>query len=510
MIERKIIIALITNTEFLKQIQEEWSDEYLESQTAKLFSRWCWSYFKKYEKAPMRDIEMLYIKQLKKGIDSDLAIEIEEEILPGLSSEYENTTISTQNILDETRAYFVERQIVIHNETIEYHLSKNEIEKAQELVKTFKLKEHVEDEGIELSSPEIYKKLDEAFAVTDECLIEFPGALGEFWNSQLVRGGFVGILAPEKRGKTMLLLEFMMRAYKQGRKVAFFQAGDMTDLQQLVRISIYLSRKPTKEKYCGKQYIPVPDCIKNQADTCDKKIRDSYNSGIDKSEMEIRKSITYDELVQAQKDYPQHKNCYNCAEWRNNKWGTVWLQPVNIPGTLTVTEAKQRFKKFFIESGRQVKISTHANSTLTLSQMDSILDRWELQGFKPDVILLDYPDIMAGDNRLTARDRENEKWKGLRRITQQRNVLLIAPTQADANSYEKDTLGQSNFSEDKRKYAHVTAMYGLNQDAGGREKKLGLMRINSLMVREDEFITSNYVNVLQKLSMGRAFLTSFY
>jgi hypothetical protein len=83
-------------------------------------------------------------------------------------------------------------------------------------------------------------------------------------------------------------------------------------------------------------------------------------------------------------------------------------------------------------------------------------------------------------------------------------------TQADAASYEKNSLGLSNFSEDKRKYGHVTAMYGLNQDVDGREKKIGIMRINEIVVREGEFDTSSQIHVLQNLRRGRPFLYSYY
>ena len=67
-----------------------------------------------------------------------------------------------------------------------------------------------------------------------------------------------------------------------------------------------------------------------------------------------------------------------------------------------------------------------------------------------------------------------------------------------------------NFSEDKRKYAHVTAMYGLNQDPQDREKKIGLMRINEIVVREGDFSNTKEVTVIQNLARGRPFLGSYY
>ena len=96
-----------------------------------------------------------------------------------------------------------------------------------------------------------------------------------------------------------------------------------------------------------------------------------------------------------------------------------------------------------------------------------------------------------------------------RALSQERHALLITATQADAESYKKGRLSLSNFSEDKRKLAHVTAQYGLNQDPQGREKKLGIMRINEIVVREGEFSADNEVYVLQDLAAGRPFLESF-
>jgi len=510
MIERKILIGLITNTRFLKQVQDDWKDEYIESQTAKTMCMWCWEYFRKYKKAPMQEIELVFFKKSKKGLDKDLEQEIAEEILPSLSKEYEKKKTNTKHLLDETRKYFVERQIVLHNETLTALLEKGKVEEVEKVVDGFKLNRFEEDEVLDLSDRKVLKKLDAAFNTENRNLIEFPGALGTFWNDQLVRGGFVGILASEKRGKTFWLLEFMMRAFVQGRNVMFFQAGDMTELQQLMRIAIYLARKSNKEKYCGIQYIPVHDCIYNQTNTCTKKIREvkfGVFTGFTEEEL---KQVKMSDLVQAHKDEPKYRQCYNCSEWRDNRWAVPWVKALRIGDPLTKGEAKKLYHKFLDVTENRIKISTHANGTLTVNKMNAILDKLERHGFKMDVGLIDYMDILAADVKMEFRHQENEKWKGVRRMSQERDALMIAPTQADALSYEKDTLSLKNFSEDKRKYAHVTAMFGLNQDSKGREKKIGVMRINSLLMRDDDFEIANYVNVLQRLQIGRPFLGSYF
>ena len=102
----------------------------------------------------------------------------------------------------------------------------------------------------------------------------------------------------------------------------------------------------------------------------------------------------------------------------------------------------------------------------------------------------------------------------MRNLSQERRQgkqpLVITATQADADSYDKNLLTLKNFSEDKRKYGHCTAMYGLNQDPQGNEKKIGVMRINELVIREGGCDTINVVYVLQNLRRGLPVLGSYY
>lgn len=513
MIERKIIIGLITQTEFLRQIEDKWKSEYIESATARRISEWCWEYFKKYREAPLENIEMIYMRKLKRNrINKDEAEEFETDILPSLSDEYAKKGINITYLLEETKSYFKERKMILHNERLEYLLSKGEVEEAQKEIENFKIindTDSDDENDIDLSDEKVLNEIESAFDTTYQSVIKFPGALGEFWNEQLVRGGFVTILSPEKRGKTYWLLEFMMRAYKQKRKVAFFQAGDMTKKQQLIRICIYLAKKSNLEKYCGIQYIPVIDCVKNQSDHCDKKIRECNFGVFDMPEDEIREKITKKELIEALKANPTYKPCYNCPEWSRNRWGTVWLQERNIKSALTIVEAKKLVNKYFIQNKQSIKLSTYVNGTLTINKIRNKLKKWKEQGFVPDVILIDYGELLEVEKLLDERSKQNQIWKGLRALSQEDEWLVIVPTQSDAASYKKNRLELDNFSEDKRKYAHVTAMYGLNQDPFGREKELGIMRINRIVIREGDFHPSQEVNVLHRLQIGRPFLGSF-
>ena len=87
------------------------------------------------------------------------------------------------------------------------------------------------------------------------------------------------------------------------------------------------------------------------------------------------------------------------------------------------------------------------------------------------------------------------------------NLPLTFP-QANSKSFDmKGLMGMKHFSEDMRKLAHVTAMYGLNQTP--EEKKTDIMRVNPIVMREDAFDVGSAATVLQCLRRGQPHLFSF-
>lgn len=508
MIERRIIIGLITSTEFHNRIKDKWNVSLFESTTAKRMATWCVEYFDKYNKAPGIEIEPIFYQKAKNGLPKDLAEEIEEDILPSLSQEYEIKSINIEYLTDQALAYFNERNLLKHSEEIKALVETNRITEAELAASSYHPMAKDAGNWIDLSNVEVLEKLEHAFVQSAETLIHFPRALGEFWNSQLVRGGFVALFGSEKRGKTWWLLLLAITACRQGRKVAFFQAGDMSEYEQLMRICIYLTKKSNKEEYSGKMLEPIRDCIYNQNNSCTKKRREcDFGVFAGKPEQFFKSELHKKDIVAAMEQFPDYKTCTNCSD---DYAGTIWMKEVDTGDPLTLFEAQKAFEKFFIKYKRNFKVATYSTGTLTVKESSAVLDIWEKQdGFVADVILYDYPDIME-DPVQDFRQKQNEIWKGLRGQSQKRKALVIAVTQADANSYEKDSLSLKNFSEDKRKFGHVTAFYGLNQDPKGREKSLGIMRLNEIVVREGDFNTQRQVTVLQNLKRGRPFLTSYW
>lgn len=510
-IERRIVTGLIVSTDYLIQIRKIWNADLLGSRTARQVAGWCIEFFDQYHQAPGKEIESIYLRKAK-GLKDKEAKDI-EDILEGLSHEYERTEkFNVEYLLDQTKHYFDERSLQEFVEEIKGNLLEGNIAEAKKAAFGFKPPVDFDAKELDLSKPELLERLERAFTTTSEPVVRYPHQLGELLNGQLVRGGFIAFMGPEKRGKTWFLIDMALRACEQKSNVAFFQAGDMSEDQWLMRVSVNRAGKSNLEKYSGKMWEPVRDCVKNQLDTCDLPEREC-NFGIfpGKSEKFIREEITKDELIEAAKKNKDYKPCYNCAKYWHQRWGAVWLKRINTGEPLSATEAKNVMKKFSMDRARNFKLSTHTSGSLTVGEMTSILDMWERRdGFVADMIVVDFADIMASDYKGEFRHQENHKWMSLRGLGQKKHALMVTATWSDANSYERNTLSLKNFSEDKRKYGHVTAMYGLNQDPLHREKKLGLMRINQIVVREDAFNAFNQVHILQNLSRGQAFLASYW
>ena len=518
-IERRIIIGMIVSTEYLTELYKFWDARVLKAPMAQRLASWCIDYFDKYEKAPNRDIEGIYIEHLKKGLPKDIAEDIEEEILPGLSDDYDREKFNHRYLLDQTKQYFRERNLQLFSDQIKGLVDTGELTAAEEAALDYKPMAQELTDVVNLDKTDAIKDdILEAFAESSKPVVTYPGALGGVWNGQMTRGAFVGLLAPEKRGKSYVLLDIAMRGCSQGANVAFFQAGDMTRAQQLRRIGIYLAGKSDKSRYCKQLLVPVLDCGLNFNDSCDRDDRNGSGCVEDLDALKafdlMKEKAGKNELLDFIKDNEDYKPCgqYKCPAFV----GSVWYQIREPVTPLDGSKAHGVLVDFFKPKGKVIKkrrgrfkLSTHSNGTLTVREIKALLDAWEKQeNFVPDIILVDYADLMQDDTR-EFRHKQNEIWKGLRGISQDWHCLLVTATQADAASYEKDTLHLSNFSEDKRKYAHVTAMYGLNQDIKGLEKKLGIIRINELMVREDDGDRAMQVSVLQCLQQGQPHIGSF-
>lgn len=463
-VERGLLTALITSDEFLSQASIVLNLDLIDVAPFRTIASWCLDYYNEYHRAPRRDVETLQ-EQWAEDRDGD-DVEAVEDLLEQVQDSYDDTDpINVPYMLDHLRDFLERKGLERLQEDVDNALHAGRAEDAKQQILSYKPVELMAGMGIDpLRDMDAWER---AFAASAKPLIEFPGPAGIFMNHALTRDALIGILAPEKRGKTWWCIEYVVRALRSHLKVAFFQVGDLSESQVMIRLGIYFAQRPSREDLCGDVSIPIEVIKPEREEDADADEEEEAPPSVKRKIRNIKHPLTKTACIKA-----ANKLMKGCG-----------LNP----------------KKSYL------KVSVHPNSTVNVRGITSILDRWEMvEGFIPDVIVIDYADILAPeDPRLQPRDQVNETWKALRRLSQERHALVIAPTQADAQSYDARTLNMRNFSEDKRKMAHVTGMFGLNQTA--EEKDVGVMRLNWIVLRESPFNVKRCLWVGQCLPIGRAY-----
>lgn len=455
--EKRILTGMIVSGAVLGRVADKWTREGLfRVRWANLVGGWCADYFRRYGAAPRRDIEGLF-EAWAAGSTDESTVELVDRFLSELSDDYEQEAedINPDYLVDMAGAHFNMVQLERMSEVVNGHIQAGHIDKAMDAVAGWGRVEMGMGAGVELLSDR--QALVDAFEDKAEPLITYPGDLGRFFGDQLGRDEFVAITGATGRGKTWWLMDIAWMAVRQRRRVAFFEVGDMSQGQIIRRFASRITGRPTKPPYS----VNIPTNITRDAD----------------GEVEIR---------------------------TENKM---------FEGPLTPDIAWLEFEKRTHRrpsAGSLLRISVHPNSTVNVGGISSVLDVWERDGWVPDVVVVDYADILAVPQGFVPGDREsiNQTWKEFRGLSQRRHILVVTATQADAASYTAHLIGRSNFSDDRRKNDHVTGMLGIN--ATEEEQSRGIFRLNWVKRREEAYTETRCVYVAGCLGIGRPHICSTF
>lgn len=505
--ERQIVTGMIVSDRFLQEVLPFYDPKLMAVEACRTAADWCVEYFNQYGKAPQNHIQDIFDSHVRNDLDPADA-DIIATILAKASEEFERGPehFNVDYLLDTAEKRFKERSLLALAEDLKAALASRDlgVEEAERVLEQFHKIERPRAEGIDpLTNREATYA---AFAEPATPLFKFADAYGELVNHTLVRGGFVTFLAPPKRGKSWMLMEMALKAARAGCNVAFFDCGDNNEGQWLRRFHIRLSDRPYRHyrsDYVGDVQIPVLDCMRNQEDRCMRAQRSWSGGGA------VRDDEGLLPLTAAPKGYLPcfHMGCSKRAPslWFNTR------EVAELDGQVAARSARHYLKKRLGPRGGRMRFSAHSSGSLTISHVKTLIDMWErLEQFVPDVIVFDYADIIAPDKHgpKEFRHQQNEIWKGQRGLSQERHCLVLSATQSDSDGIGRKLLQQHNFSEDMRKLAHVTAMFGLNQTP--QEKRDGLMRVNEIVVREGDFDGSRAATILQQLRIGRPVLGSYW
>lgn len=439
--ERTLITAMILHSPVLERIAGRLGkkEKCFRSRWANTVSQWCLEYFRRYGKAPRKSIHHLFEKYAATGADKE-SIELIANFLDGLSQDVisQAKDMNEQFIVDMASDYFGKVRLERLQQDLEAALERSDRAAAEEALKTY---EPIAFGAGDWTDPTDTQSISEALSMEEhQSVIQFRGALGEFLSPYFERDAFISFVGPEKSGKSFWLMEVAWQAMLQHRRVLYYVIGDMSQHQVMRRLLCRALRRPLRPKT-----LEIPYQM----------IREGKNVRLRSKTKEFKNPITVKRAVEGMQEILQ-------------KTGAV--------------ESRLRLK-------------CCGAGEISASQIEQDVRDEVRKGWVPDAVVLDYADLLAPEliaKGWDFRHQQNESWKVMRRISQNNHLLFVTGTQAAATSYGATLIRKSDFSEDKRKNAHVTGMLGINQMS--EEKKQCIYRLNWVFLRDGGWTDSEVVH----------------
>lgn len=481
---------MIISTRFCRDIERFFRKEYLLTTHAQIIARWCLEYYKKYKEAPAKKIQDIYFLEKQNIKEADG--EIISSFLSKLSTQLEQEeSFNEDYILDKGKEYFKKRSLSITTDNVKALLELNKINDAEKEIQKYR---EIAAKSSGWIDPFLEKEVKAYFQDEQDkshLLFRMPGALGDLIGD-LERGWLFSIFAPVKRGKSFWLQEIAIQATLDGLKTLLIS---LEMGAHSVKRRVY--KRITAQGDQSKIFIyPCFDCIKNQDDSC----RKSQRTNNIKLLGESGDKPEYDDKM-------KYKPCVECRGSRDFIVGNWYITESRDKMKLKTTTKKVKGLRDSMLRNH-FRFQSYPAFSANLSQIRTDIEELEYtDNFIPDVIVIDYPDILAPeDSRIVGRERIDDTWKTLKNLASTRHCLVVVASQTNRGSFDKRNVVQTDAAEDIRKLAHVDAAIALNQLPN--EKRENVARVALIAERDGEFDQYKSCLVLQQLELGQTCLDS--
>jgi hypothetical protein len=450
---KRILAAMITDPAVCGRIAAHWSGGLFRGKWENIVGGWCAKYFTKYETAPGVEIETAFRAWAADAKD-DATVQLVESFLQTISKEYEKRRPdSAEYIIDLAAEHFNENRMLSLADEIKTDIANGDRKRAAERLNAYHRIELGTGGGVDV----IQDKAAIKAALTDAAAdyFSYDGGLKYFFDGMLGPDIFLAFQAPMKRGKTFWQIDMAWRAMLARRRVAFFEIGDMSQNQIMRRFAVRATGRPLK-----RTTAPVlwPRRL----------------------EMDGNKAIV------------THKS----GKWGSDlNWETAWKACKKIVGDL---ESKESF----------LRLSCHPSGTINVPGIAGILAGWERKKWCPEIVVIDYADLLAPISQKDMLHAIDENWSALRGLSESRHCLVVTATQAKAAAFGVETMNEGHFAQNNRKMAHVVGMVGINMTH--REKREGLCRLNWLQRREGDFDIEAVCHVAGCLAVAQPAIKSIF
>lgn len=476
--------------------------------------RWVIRYFARFNKAPKKSIQNIY-EHKKKNLGREQR-ELTEAYLDRVAEEYaqgQEDALDPQFVWSVILPDFMrERELAYRIEKAQEKLDKGLVGQAEEVFTEYApVIQEIEDENLGMIMPltrdDLKVAAEEAFNEED-IVYRFEGNQEAIKSiiGDLRRGWLVAVTGIEKAGKSYFLEEI-------GYTAAVYQE------KKVLKINLELSMTMQRERLwkrisgatdpwqIGDNIYPVLDCENNQHGTCKRK---------EMRKVMRKKKPLFEKPGEAIlfEDHPRWSTCDFCRDKkiRKNQRDTKQFIPtiyfdhsrLKEVDKKVVRRAMRKHERFANLENYRVKC--FPRFSVTFDEVRTYIMRYiEKTHWHPDIILLDYVDIMAAEHQETRIDIDN-RWKKASKLAGELNCLVLNADQANKAARTAYTIDKTSTSESKTKDGHLDVRFAINQMP--YEKDLNIARMNCLFHRHLDFNEQREVLVTQRLEVSQPILDS--
>ncbi len=423
---RRFLAALVMDPVVCARVSAIWNgDDLFSSKPENIIAGWCVKYMKKYGTSPGASIRGIY-EDWAVGMDSKVVEQV-EALLSALNDDWirDKEHYRTDYVLDVGSELFTRVRV---RKAIEE--SQADLEDRNDVGGAYNRISRVN--RVDLKSNKYIRvglDIDPWMQYVEDNervrpYVRYQGDLGKFVGNEFCQDSFVVLMASSKRGKSFWLKDLAYRVVRSKYNLAYFDAGDMSRRQVMTRLGRRVLRRPREEGYV---------------------------------------------------DYPIEYNDPTMPPVRERRW----LKGVSGVESYREWNRLCRNQDLF-------RLMNYSARSLTTADLRGNIEDWAREGWMADVVIIDYADILAPPSGVEqTRDQINSNWIDLRKLSQDFHCCVVTATQADAGSYDGKQLKRKNFSDDRRKHDHVTAMLALT--VSDDDKDNGITRVSFLDRREGAY-----------------------
>ena len=500
-IERYIVTAMIVSSDALRSIGALYREGYLLNAVTSTVAGWCVAYWDEYGVAPGRDIQTIYEAARRSGLEPELASLI-GRFLVSLSEEHERAAaFNVGYAVDQAVVYFRERTLRLLHEGLGRFLDSGQLLQAEGAVAGYRELATPSGGGCEpLRDKDLVR---EAFAEDDDGLLVLPGALGQMVG-KLERQWLLGVGAPYKRGKTFTMQYIAQQALLSSLNVAWFNL-EMGNGQMVKRLMQGFAAMPLRAALNDVVLVPVWDCRHNQVGDCpNPQLRCNRAAVVRGAGTDGEQRASFADGVML-----GYRPCAVCMGSNGGGFlADTWLEERRVSQLSWFTAWRKAQQVVAAVMGARLKLQTWPKFAAGMADIRQTLYIWEtIEGFRPDVVIVDYPAILKPEGYERERHIVDRQWKELGGLAQEKHCLVVAASQSGGkDTLDRVSLRQKDVGEDSRILGHVDVMLAKNQT--DREKLWHRARMAETAARSDDFNIVKEVIVLQQLGLGQPVLDS--